>query len=35
VAPIAAGDPRSARPVIEVAGCRGYLVGRRSRRAAA
>ena len=35
VAPIAAGSPARGRPVIEVAGCRGYLLGRRSRRAAA
>jgi len=35
VAPIAAGGPGRARPVIEVAGCRGYLLDRRARRAAA
>ena len=35
VAPIVAGGPGGARPVFEVAGCRGYLVGRRARRAAA
>lgn len=35
VVPIAAGDPAGARSVIEVAGCRGHLVGPRARRAAA
>ncbi|HEX2397569.1 MAG TPA: DUF58 domain-containing protein [Solirubrobacteraceae bacterium] len=35
VAPVAAGRPARGSPVIEVAGCRGYLLGRRARRAAA